>query len=334
MSLVSAVPKSTPLRRDVARQSPHPGSKGSASGFWFVMNISRHEIALLSATARRWPMIEESNAGGCISARFVGVTAVGMDSACVAAKGAAAAASGAGRRDEGRQSIARRFGAAHGCSSSWQLRRPRACIRMTKDCVAFKKKSSQRSGPRSGPNILYIQVKLYGTDRMKTRSRKNRTSSTGISQSRSPNAEALGISSPSRLGRRAPCAGDVALATDHDGHCVCDRRHEPRVLAAACCFYRTGSCGSCVLLAAPMTWASRALASATSRRTPSCRHRCTLVSSPARPSWTCSKTPRRRGAQPEALWRRPTAVLGSRSDSDVAPTSTPLAGMRSRLSTA
>jgi hypothetical protein len=73
------------------------------------MNKSRHESALLSATARRWPMIEESNAGGCISARFVGVlTAVGMDSAGVAAKGAAAAASGAGRRDaEGRYSSTR-----------------------------------------------------------------------------------------------------------------------------------------------------------------------------------------------------------------------------------
>jgi len=77
------------------------------------MNKSRHEIALLSATARRWPMIEESNAGGCISARFVGVlTAVGMDSAGVAAKGAAAAASGAGRRDaEGRSRFPSMLGA-------------------------------------------------------------------------------------------------------------------------------------------------------------------------------------------------------------------------------
>jgi len=81
------------------------------------MNKSRHEIALLSATARRWPMIEESNAGGCISTRFVGVltavnTAVGMDSAGVAAKGAAAAASGAGRRDaEGRSRFPSMLGA-------------------------------------------------------------------------------------------------------------------------------------------------------------------------------------------------------------------------------
>jgi hypothetical protein len=58
-------------------------------------------------------MIEESNAGGCISARFVGVlTAVGMDSAGVAAKGAAVAASGAGRRDaEGRSRFPSMLGA-------------------------------------------------------------------------------------------------------------------------------------------------------------------------------------------------------------------------------
>lgn len=59
--------------------------------------------------ARRWLMIEESNAGGCISVRLVGVTAVGMDSVGVAAKGAVAADSGAGRRvADGRHSSSMR----------------------------------------------------------------------------------------------------------------------------------------------------------------------------------------------------------------------------------
>ena len=78
------------------------------------MNISRHESALLSAMARRWLMIEESNAGGCISVRLVGVTAVGMDSVGVAAKGAVAADSGAGRRvADGRHSSSMRKKCAH-----------------------------------------------------------------------------------------------------------------------------------------------------------------------------------------------------------------------------
>jgi hypothetical protein len=64
--------------------------------------------------ARRWLMIEESNAGGCISVRLVGVTAVGMDSVGVAAKGAVAADSGAGRRvADGRHSSSMRKKCAH-----------------------------------------------------------------------------------------------------------------------------------------------------------------------------------------------------------------------------